>query len=59
MANQLHRQEIIHRHLDMFFVALSKEHEKRRFPTCGHPFTFSPAPHSSMENATNSGASGV
>lgn len=59
MADQLHPRKILHRRLDMFFVALSKEPEKRRCPTCGQPFTFSPTPHSSMANAANLGASGV
>jgi hypothetical protein len=40
VADQLHCQEILNCRLDMFFDSLSSEPEKRRCPTCCHPFTF-------------------
>jgi hypothetical protein len=59
IADQLHRQEILNRQLDMFFDSFSSEPVKRRFPTYCQPFSFTPAPPHSPPDDGGQGAYGV
>jgi hypothetical protein len=59
VADQLYRQDILSRRLDVFFDSFSSDPVKRRFPTCCHPFTFTLAwPHPPPGNG-HQDASGV